>query len=214
MMTSILVTTTCGPRAIRRWTSRAALFIIEDCPGRSVNYVRGKLILGFLFGQIQSNIILGSNSQIVNTIRKSQDARDALKRLKKAIAAGKVHVGDPLLSADAGYNAQDGNYLGNFVRDAGTYLDFDQASDVNQMKAALGSYDMSASVVGVDKNSRTATVVFRGSNESTLGSAFGVIPFTRPLLNESVTERDYSTGGRGPASPVQESWSFSEKVKW
>jgi hypothetical protein len=135
---------------------------------------------------------------------------DAIKKLKKRLAA---HAGISDAPTPAGYDAQDENYLGNLLRDVGTYADFDQASETDQMKAALGSYAMSASIVGVDPDSRTATVVFRGDNESTLGSALGVIPFTRLLLNESVTVRDV-TSGRGPTSPVYESWSFSETVTW
>lgn len=85
---------------------------------------------------------------------------------------------------------------------------------MEQMESALGGYEMTASVVGIDPDSRTATVVFRGSIYSTLGSAIGVIPATRPPLNDWVTDRD-ATAGRGPVfSPVFESWSFSETVPW
>lgn len=172
----------------------------------------GKLIIGFILGQTKPQLVFGSDSRIVGAMRKSSIADPGLSSIREAIAGG-AHIGDDALNFQGVYNAQDGNYISNFLRDAGTYSSFDQAGEVDQMKAALGSFSYSATVVGIDSQNHTATVVIRGRNDSTIGSALGLIPATRPFLNESVSVRDV-TAGRGPMSPVSQSWSYSETIKW
>ena len=75
----------------------------------------------------------------------------------------------------------------------------------DQAKASLGSYSLQATVTAI--NGRTATVTYTGYNETTLGSAIGLIPSTRPFLNSSAESL-------GVGRKIEQHFMWTETITW
>ena len=111
------------------------------------------------------------------------------------------------MRADATYSAGS-NMLDNLSRDIGTYLNPGHGSSNDQLKAALGSYVLTATVVRVNEACRSAKVHYEGFNQIDLGSALG-------FKNETLTIvlNVFALTMPGPfVKPVNQHFSLYETI--
>lgn len=97
----------------------------------------------------------------------------------------------------------------NFLRDSCTYAFWDTScvGVGNQAKAALGSYGLTGRISHFDAGARTAVITFSGSNQTTLGSAFGITDKQRNDLNNFANASGYGL-------EIDQHFEWSEVMHW
>ena len=127
----------------------------------------GRIILGWLLGSAPDESYYGPNSKLVDTMRDLPESTTALDQLLSSIEKGTAQVGD---TADASYYA---TIPWDLLRDGVNYLDWENASAADRLRAALGTYSLTATVTAIDPVTGTAIITYTGYNHTTLGSGAG-----------------------------------------
>ena len=149
------------------------------------------------------NETYGQYSELVKALRQTQGVDDAKNAVKAALAAG---LDTP--DIDVSYGAGDPGFKNpKFDQDLITMLDVAHSSQAAQVTLALGSYTMTAHIVGNDAKTRTATVAFVGSNPISLGSAMATAGGMREL-GESLTPSS------GPLSTVTQHFGWLQTITY
>ncbi|MET3564811.1 RHS repeat-associated protein [Leifsonia sp. 563] len=176
------------------------------CLGEGAAY---NLITGFALGQAPKALHYGQGSSLLNGLMTDDATTAALAEIRKRLRNGERST----FEEDASYHSQDSKGLPNLLRDIKTYLLLASSGEEDKALAALGSYVATAKVANVDRGAHTADIIFSGSNISTAGSAFGLLPAVREPLNAWVTARD-SIQGSGPFTPINETFTWKQTITW
>ncbi|MBF4636294.1 hypothetical protein ITJ38_17925 [Agreia pratensis] len=164
----------------------------------------GKIILGWATGIASKNTVYGPGSGLVHNLQNQSETNTAREQILSALAST-----GQATSRQANYVASGGSLIPNLARDSCTYVLWDTncLGLGNQTKAALGSYELTATASNVNEASHTATITYVGSNTTTLGSAIGLIPGTRDPLNDFARSTGFF-------SEVDQGFSWTEEVTW
>jgi hypothetical protein len=140
----------------------------------------GRIIIGWLLGLSPKTMQFGEGSGLVSHMKNIQETKDAraliIEQLKNGTYVGPV---------PAGYTAGTPSPTNpNFIRDAWTYSHWSEASPQARLLAALGSYQLTATVTYLSPDGHTAIITYSGSNSTTLGSAIGINEEMREILNK------------------------------
>jgi len=139
----------------------------------------GRIIIGWLLGMSPKTMQFGEGSGLVAHMKKIQETRDARATIIEQLKNGTYVGGVP-----AGYTAGSPSPTNpNFIRDAWTYSHWSEASPQARLLAALGSYQLTATVTYLSPDGHTAIITYSGSNSTTLGSAIGINKEMREILN-------------------------------
>jgi len=138
-----------------------------------------QVIGGWALGVSGANTTYGEGSGLVDSLRSVDETRNA-----QATIIWQLQNGSYTGPLNAGYAAgSPGLGNSNFTRDASTFLGWSTADPKARLQAALGSYELSASVICVEDTSGTAVIEFSGKNTTTLGSAIGIDKASRDFWN-------------------------------
>lgn len=180
-----------------------------DCPapGNGAVDAEDALVQSWAIGCLPSQVSYGPKSGLVSDLKQANETKNARAELILAIASGRGSVGD---SSDASYRAGDASLQNpNLLRDISTASSpvGVEPSVTDRLDLVLGTYDLTGQILNIDRYCGTAVISFVGQNRTTLGSALGLIPHTRGVLDDFAQ-------ATGIGREVDERFKWTEVVRF